>query len=149
MKHIVLLLLSVSLFGKDIDDIKNMIYKTWKLTSQKKDGGFIHPNGSWMATSEGSFWDLQTPDENRIRIESASNTLNFEPYHINIEIHGAKKDIAYVTYYLGGTIEKNGKILVPNYRTRASNLLKKEKDNWFIVGQHYSPMHSGSGVKFD
>ena len=77
------------------------------------------------------------------------NTLNFKPYHINVEIYGSDKDIAYAVYYLAGTIDRDGNAIVPNYRTRASSLMKKEKGKWYEVGSHYSPMHSGSGVKFD
>ena len=75
--------------------------------------------------------------------------MNFTPYHINVEILGAKKDVAYVVYYLGGTIDRNDEVLVSNYRTRASNIMKKEKGKWYTVGAHYSPMHSGAGVTFD
>ena len=148
-KILVIMLLSNLTFGSDIDAIKNIINDNWEKTSQRKVGDFIHPEGSWLATSEGSFWDFQSPKENRNRIESSLNTLNFTPYHINIEILGAKKDIAYVVYYLGGTINKNDKVLVSNYRTRASNVMKKEKGKWYTVGAHYSPMHSGAGVTFD
>ena len=148
-KILVIMLLSNLTFGSDIDAIKNIINDNWEKTSQRKVGDFIHPEGSWLATSEGSFWDFQSPKENRNRIESSLNTLNFTPYHINIEILGAKKDIAYVVYYLGGTIDRNDKVLVSNYRTRASNVMKKEKGKWYTVGAHYSPMHSGAGVTFD
>ncbi|MFL2998113.1 MAG: nuclear transport factor 2 family protein [Candidatus Neomarinimicrobiota bacterium] len=148
-KILVIMLLSNLTFGSDIDAIKNIINDNWEKTSQRKVGDFIHPEGSWLATSEGSFWNFQSPKENRNRIESSLNTLNFTPYHINIEILGAKKDIAYVVYYLGGTIDRNDKVLVSNYRTRASNVMKKEKGKWYTVGAHYSPMHSGAGVTFD
>ena len=148
-KILVIMLLSNLTFGSDIDAIKNIINDNWEKTSQRKVGDFIHPEGSWLATSEGSFWNFQSPKENRNRIESSLNTLNFTPYHINIEILGAKKDVAYVVYYLGGTINRNDKVLVSNYRTRASNVMKKEKGKWYTVGAHYSPMHSGAGVTFD
>ena len=148
-KILIIMLLSNLTFGSDIDAIKNIINDNWEKTSQRKVGEFIHPEGSWLATSEGSFWDFQSPKENRNRIESSLNTLNFTPYHINIEILGAKKDVAYVVYYLGGTIDRNDKVLVSNYRTRASNVMKKEKGKWYTVGAHYSPMHSGAGVTFD
>ena len=75
--------------------------------------------------------------------------MKFKPNHINVELYGSKKDLAYAIYYLSGTIERDEKVIVANYRTRASNLLKKEKGKWLMVGAHYSPMHSGSGVKFD
>ena len=123
------IILTNLIFGNDIDVIKSTIKDNWEKTSQKKVGDFIHPDGSWLATSEGSFWNFQSPKENKERIESSLNTLNFTPYHINVEILGAKKDVAYVVYYLGGTIDRNDEVLVPNYRTRASNIMKKKKES--------------------
>ena len=35
------------------NDIKSIIKDNWEKTSQKKVGDFIHPKGSWLATSEG------------------------------------------------------------------------------------------------
>ena len=148
-KIFVLIILTNLILGNDIDDIKSIIKDNWEKTSQKKVGDFIHPDGSWLATSEGSFWNFQSPKDNKERIESSLNTLNFTPYHINVEILGAKKDVAYVFYYFGGTIDRNNEVLVSNYRTRAANIMKKEKGKWFTVGAHYSPMHSGAGVTFD
>ena len=81
-------------------------------------------------------------------IEDSPNTLNLKAHYINVNVYGSRKDLAYVVY-LSENIERDGKVLVSNYRTRASNLLKKEKGKWLTVGAHYSPMHSGSGVKFD
>ena len=87
----VLIILTNLIFGNDIDDIKSIIKDNWAKTSQKKVGDFIHPEGSWLATSEGSFWNFQSPKDNKERIESSLNTLNFTPYHINVEILGPKK----------------------------------------------------------
>ena len=108
-----------------------------------------HPDGTWMANSNGGFWEFLTVQDNKSLIEDSPNTLNLKAHHINVDIYGSKKDLAYVVYYLSGNIERDGKVLISNYRTRASNLLKKEKGKWLTVGAHYSPMHSGSGVKFD
>ena len=102
-----------------------------------------------MANSEGGFWNFQTVQNNKAKIEDSPNTLNLKEHHINVDIYGSKKDLAYVVYYLSGNIERDGKVLISNYRTRASNLLKKRRENCLTVGAHYSPMHSGSGVKFD
>ena len=148
-KIITIIVFSIQLFANDIEDVKKAIHLNWKNVAQKKVSGFIHPNGSWMAHSDGSFWDFQSVQDNKDLIEKSPNTLNFEPYHINVEIYGSKKDLAYALYYLSGTIERDGKVLVPNYRTRVSMLMKKEKGKWLTVGHHYSPMHSGSGVQFD
>ena len=58
------IILTNLIFGNDIDVIKSTIKDNWEKTSQKKVGDFIHPDGSWLATSEGSFWNFQTPKEN-------------------------------------------------------------------------------------
>mgnify|MGYP001162536657 FL=1 len=140
--------ISTFLLGNDINEIKETIHSNWEKVAQKNVTG-MHPDGSWMANSNGGFWEFQTVQENKTLIEDSPNTLNLKAHHINVDIYGSKKDLAYVVYYLSGSIEREGKVLISNYRTRASNLLKKEEGKWFTVGAHYSPMHSGSGVKFD
>ena len=144
-----IIFISTILFGNVVNEIKETIHSNWEKVSQKDVSGLIHPNGSWMANSEGGFWNFQTVQDNKALIEDSPNTLNLKAHHINVDIYGSKKDLAYVVYYLSGNIERDGKVLVSNYRTRASNLLKKEKGKWLTVGAHYSPMHSGSGVRFD
>jgi len=42
-----------------------------------------------------------------------------------------KNDIAYAVYFLAGTIDRDGNVIVPNYRNRASSLMKKE------IGRNY------------
>ena len=144
-----IILISTFLFGNDINKIKETIHSNWDKVAQKNVTGLIHPDGSWMANSEGGFWNFQTVQDNKALIEDSPNTLNLKAHHINVDFYGSKNDLAYVVYYLSGSIERDGKVLISNYRTRASNLLKKEKGKWLTVGAHYSPMHSGSGVKFD
>ena len=147
-KIMLMMIFSAQIFADDIEDVKDAIRSNWESVSEGK-AVSAHPKGSWIATSEGGFWSFDSPEDNRNRIEKSSNTLKFKPNHINVEIYGSKKDLAYAIYYLSGTIERDEKVIVANYRTRASNLLKKEKGKWLMVGAHYSPMHSGSGVKFD
>ena len=144
-----IILISTFLFGNDINKIKETIHSNWDKVAQKNVTGLIHPDGSWMANSYGGFWEFLSVQDNKSLIEDSPNTLNLKAHHINVDIYGSKKDLAYAVYYLSGNIEKDGKVLIANYRTRASNLLKKEKGKWLTVGAHYSPMHSGSGVKFD
>ena len=143
------ILISTFLFGSDINKVKETIHSNWDKVAQKNVTGLIHPDGSWMTNSEGGFWNFQTVQDNKTLREDSPNTLNLKAHHIHVDFYGSKKDLAYVVYYLSGSIEKDGKVMISNYRTRASNLLKKEKGKWLTVGAHYSPMHSGSGVKFD
>ena len=143
-----IIFLSTNLFGNDVNEIKETIHSNWEKIAKKIVTG-THPDGSWMANSNGGFWEFLTVQDNKSLIEDSPNTLNLKAHHINVDIYGSKKDLAYAVYYLSGNIERDGKVLISNYRTRASNLLKKEKGKWLTVGAHYSPMHSGSGVKFD
>ena len=143
-----IIFISTNLFGNDVNEIKETIHSNWEKVAKKIVTG-THPEGSWMANSNGGFWEFLTVQDNKSLIEDSPNTLNLKAHHINVDIYGSKKDLAYAVYYLSGNIERDGKVLISNYRTRASNLLKKEKGKWLTVGAHYSPMHSGSGVKFD
>ena len=143
-----IIFISTNLFGNDVNEIKETIHSNWEKIAKKIVTG-THPDGSWMANSNGGFWEFLTVQDNKSLIEGSPNTLNLKAHHINVDIYGSKKDLAYAVYYLSGNIERDGKVLISNYRTRASNLLKKEKGKWLTVGAHYSPMHSGSGVKFD
>ena len=143
-----IIFISTNLFGNDVNEIKETIHSNWEKIAKKIVTG-THPDGTWMANSNGGFWEFLTVQDNKSLIEDSPNTLNLKAHHINVDIYGSKKDLAYVVYYLSGNIERDGKVLISNYRTRASNLLKKEKGKWLTVGAHYSPMHSGSGVKFN
>ena len=143
-----IIFISTNLFGNDVNEIKETIHSNWEKIAKKIVTG-THPDGSWMANSNGGFWEFLTVQDNKSLIEDSPNTLNLKAHHINVDIYGSKKDLAYAVYYLSGNIERDGKVLISNYRTRASNLLKKEKGKWLTVGAHYSPMHSGSGVKFN
>tara|TARA_Y100001970_G_scaffold156938_1_gene192035 strand:+ start:379 stop:849 length:471 start_codon:yes stop_codon:yes gene_type:complete len=139
------------LFAGDKEDIIKQIKNQWVDFSKKKmDSSLINPNGVWQARSDGGLWDFQSPKELKSQIEDSPNTLNFRPYHIEVTIVGNNKDVAYTNYYLVGSITgPKGKVIASNYRTRASGTLIKSKGKWVAVGQHFSPLHGGSGVIFD
>ena len=146
-----LLLFNNILFAGDKEDIIKQIKNQWVDFSKKKmDSSLINPNGVWQARSDGGLWDFQSPKEIKSQIEDSPNTLNFRPYHIEVTIVGKNKDVAYTNYYLVGSITgPKGKVIASNYRTRASGTLIKHKGKWVAVGQHFSPLHGGSGVIFD
>ena len=146
-----LLLFNNILFAGDKEDIIKQIKNQWVDFSKKKmDSSLINPNGVWQARSDGGLWDFQSPKEIKSQIEDSPNTLNFRPYHIEVTIVGKNKDVAYTNYYLVGSITgPKGKVIASNYRTRASGTLIKYKGKWVAVGQHFSPLHGGSGVIFD
>jgi len=134
----------------DMEDIVAAIEKRWTDTAKKQiDPGASNPAGSWLATSQGGLWQFQSPAEAVAMITDSPNTLAFQPMHINVQIMGSEKDVAYATYYLVGNVMIEGKPLVTNYRTRASTVYVKIGGKWLTSGEHYSPLYGGSGVVFD
>ena len=101
------------------------------------------------AYSSGGLWQSQSGEELSASLVGGPNRLHVKPYHIKITFLGAEKDVAYVTYYLAGNIKSEGKVVVPNYRTRISQVLEKRGDKWLWVGTHASPLFGGSGIKVD
>ena len=135
----------------DREDVIEAIEKQWADVAQRKvDKSTIHPDGQWLAKSAGGLWEFLTADETVALIEDAPNTFDFKPYHVNVKFLGARKDVAYVAYYLAGNIlGKDKKPIIANYRTRASGVSVKIGGKWVAVGAHYSPLYGGSGVVFE
>ncbi len=145
------LLNPAQLYAADREDLIKQIKQNWVNYSNKTvDISTFHPDGTWQATSQGGLWALQSPEEAKSQIEDSPNTLNFRPHHIEVTIVGKNKDVAYTNYYLVGKITgPDGKVIVENYRTRASETYVKENGKWKVIGEHYSPLYGGSGVIFD
>ena len=134
----------------DLEDIVAAIEKRWTDTAKKQTSPRdSNPAGSWLATSEGGLWQFQSPAEAVSMITDSPNTLVFQPRHINVQIMGSKKDVAHAAYYLIGNIMRDGKPIVANYRTRASEVFVKIGGKWINSGSHYSPLYGGSGVVFE
>ena len=130
--------------------IVNTVEETWKKLAAKEVGdGLVGPKGSIQAHSSGGLWQGLTPEAMAALLKESPNTLQFTPYHINVKFLGSKKDVAYVTYYLVGTIVREAKEDIANYRTRASNVMEKIDGKWVNSGSHYSALFGGSGVVTD
>ena len=134
----------------DQEDVSAAIMRNWKDAALKNPTAERHPDGSWIATSEGGLWQFVSNEEFAAMITDSPNILDFKPHHINVEIVGEKQDVAYAAYYLAGKIlDTDRKVIVKNYRTRASQVWVKLDGKWVTIGSHYSPLDSGSGVGFD
>jgi len=146
----VLLLANDSSAG-DREDIVAHIEQTWREIALKKPiVNMGHPDGQWVATSQGGLWEFLSPEEFGSMITDSPNVLAFKPYHINVSIVGEKQDVAYAAYYLVGNIlDADHNPIVKNYRTRASEVSVKIDGKWLQIGGHYSPLYGGSGVKLD
>ena len=146
----VLLLANDSSAG-DREDIVAHIEQTWREIALKKPiANMGHPDGQWVATSQGGLWEFLSPEEFGSMITDSPNVLAFKPYHINVSIVGEKQDVAYAAYYLVGNIlDADHNPIVKNYRTRASEVSVKIDGKWLQIGGHYSPLYGGSGVKLD
>ena len=138
-------------FADEKQNVIEITEKMWAATAKKQmPREVVHPDGIWIATSQGGLWDYLSVDENLEMINEAGNYLDIKPYHTNVQFLGSKKDVAYVTFYLiGNILDEDRNVIVNNYRTRASNVFVKLNGNWVVVGSHYSPLHGGSGVVFN
>ena len=135
----------------DKENVVATIEKIWKDIALKSLDAeqHQHPNGVWTATSEGGLWQFMSNEEFRPAIDGP-NTLDIKPRHINVTIVGEKQDVAYTTYYLVGKIlDAESKVIVKDYRTRASQVWVKLDGKWVVIGDHFSPLYGGGGVVFD
>ncbi len=146
-----ILLNPAQLYAGDKEDLIEQIKQNWVNTSNRTvDTPTVHPNGTWRASSEGGLWEFQTLKEAQSQAGANKNTLNARPHHIEVTIVGKNKDVTYANYYLVGKITgPDGKVIVENYRTRASQAFVKENGKWKSIGEHFSPLYGGSGVIFD
>ena len=136
------------------ENVVAAIEQTWKDIALKNPDAVRrgHPDGSWFASSQGGLWSfrIRTDEESFRAAIDGPNTLDFKPRHINVTIVGEKQDVAYATYYLVGKIlDADLKVIVKDYRTRASQVWVNLDGKWVVIGGHYSPLYAGSGVVFD
>jgi hypothetical protein len=132
---------------EDEQEIHRIVEKRWEMQAEKKVmDGLFGPNGVTQAFSSGGLWAIRTHAEFQSITASSPNTLILAPHHVSVRFLGGSKDVAFVTYYLVGTIIRPDGDDVANYRTRASNVFEKVDGKWVISGAHYSPLFGGSGV---
>jgi ketosteroid isomerase-like protein len=99
-----------------------------------------------QASSHGGLWEKATAEEQLNALKNTPYTLRATPYHIQMMFLESAKDVAYVTYYLSGSITLKDGTLIDNYRTRASEILEKTDGQWVSRGAHYSKLFEGSGI---
>ncbi len=130
--------------------IRAMVNDLWKKVAAKRyDGADLNPRGAWQATSQGGLWQRVDREGQKILLNESPNTLHVAANHVEVTFLGSRKDVAYVTFYLTGTIKLPDGNTIPNYRTRASWVMEKMEGSWVVSGAHYSPLFGGSGVRFD
>ncbi len=157
MKKLVIASLAFMLFmpqlngqSKDEAAIKADIIKTWKDAAQRKiDKSLFDSDNVTSAYSTGGLWEHETGDELAKKIVGGPNTFVLTPYHMTVRFVGSKKDVAYTSYYLVGNIMRGDKVIVPNYRTRISQVSEKRGGKWVTVANHASPLFGGSGIRFE
>ncbi len=127
--------------------IRDVIENLWKnLAERKVDGRHVHPDGVIQATSAGGFWRTLSRDEVVSQIETGPTTLRAEPHYVRVKFLGAQKDVAFVSFYLSGSIDLGEQGVIDNYRTRASIVMEKVGGRWVESAAHYSALFGGSGV---
>ncbi len=130
--------------------IRAMIDELWKKVAAKTyDGADLNARGVWQATSQGGLWQRVDREGQKTLLNDSPNTLQMAANHVEVTFLGSRKDVAYVTFYLTGTIKLPDGNTIPNYRTRASWVMEKMEGSWVVSGAHYSPLFGGSGVRFE
>jgi len=51
----ILAMLSFSLYAGEVEEVKAAIHSSWETIAKGKDSGLTHPEGAWLANSEGGF----------------------------------------------------------------------------------------------
>jgi hypothetical protein len=153
---LLILLVAIAPFGARADTasdesaIRAMVNGLWKKVAAKKyDGTDLNPRGAWQATSQGGLWNFVDREAEKRLLNESPNTLNVAANHVNVTFLGSKKDVAYVTFYLTGTIKLPDGNTIPDYRTRVSWVVEKMEGSWVVSGAHYSSLFGGSGARFD
>ena len=130
--------------------VRAIVDDVWtKIAAKKYDGKELTPDGFWEATSQGGLWQFMDRESQQSLLNDSPNTLKVAASHIQVTFLGSKRDVAYATFYLTGTIRLSDGAIIPDYRTRASWVLEKKGEDWVVSGAHYSPLFGGSGVRFD
>ena len=125
--------------------IKKNLEQMWSDVALGKIDSSNFGKDTLTAYSSGGLWQKLSGEELSASIVTGPR-LHVKPYHIEITFLGAQKDVAYATYYLAGNIKNEEEVVVPNYRTRISQVMEKRGDKWVWVGTHASPLFGGSGI---
>ena len=144
----VMILFSGVIFADDKAEIIEVIKSHWEYDNNKDWKNFVatlHSEGTRNGDSNGSFWYVRESTVNAVRERRSPSDVNdFTPRYIEVDILEPGK-VAVAYYYLVGSYTNDG-VTKSNYRTRASQILVKEKGGWKIRSGHFAPLHSGSGI---
>ena len=148
-KLLSIILFSASLlFADDKSEVADKVKKHWSYQNEKNWKKFVstlHPEGTMNGDSNGSFWYIQQSTVAAwTEGQSPSNKFNFNPRYIEVDVL-EKGKVAVAYYYLVGSYMING-VEKSDYRTRVSQILVKDGDEWKIKSGHFTPLHSGSGI---
>lgn len=136
-------------YSSEEQEIVDRTINQWKNFAERNYDAMVSGPGDLVglqASSHGGLWDRATAEEQLNNLTNTPYTLRATPYHIQILFLGSDKDVAYVTYYLSGSVTLEDGTVVDNYRTRASEVLESIDGQWVSRGAHYSKLHEGSGI---
>ena len=105
MRNFVLLLsmFSVPIFVTESsagnkEDVISDIVQHWKDFALKNPAADVgHSDGSWVATSEGGFWQFLSAEEFKAMTIDSANIFDFKPQHINVRFVGGKNELGVIS----------------------------------------------------
>lgn len=99
----------------------------------------LSEGGSLEFWSSGGLMQVVEPDSERFEVFQGAAK------HIEVIVL-VEGEAAVAQFYQEAVMQPVGLPLVTDYRTRVTQVFKKEEGQWRIVAAHYSPLRGGSGT---
>lgn len=140
----ILLALPASVLGQDEPwrEVRQAILDSY--TYQREN--LTDPADSYAAEGSLEFWSSGGLMQ---RIATDSPPAEYESYNIvpkHIRVIMLADDVAVAHFYAEGSYQSKGGPPVPNYMTRATQVLVKEDGKWKVRAAHFSPIRGGAGT---
>lgn len=122
-------------------EIRKLIADDIEYTEKNLSGrpGSVSDRGSLEFWSSGGLMQVAEPLAERFEVFQGAAK------HIEVVVL-VEGEAAVAQFYQEAVMQPVGLPLVTDYRTRVTQVFKKEEGQWKIVAAHYSPLRGGSGT---
>ncbi len=138
---LVAVLISMPSFADTATEIKKLIADDIRYTEENLAGrpDALSMNGSLEFWSSGGLLQVAEPASERFEV------FRGKAKHIEVIVL-VEGEAAVAQFYQEAVMQPVGLPLVSDYRTRVTQVFRKEGGTWRIVAAHYSPLRGGSGT---
>lgn len=103
--------------------------------------------GTYSADGSLEFWSSGGLAQNVPADEPPRSYESFNLVPKYIWVISVTEDVAVAQYYVEGSYQEVGQAPVEHYLTRATEVYRKEGNEWKVRAAHWSPVAGGSGTK--